>query len=268
MAEVTVRRIEAFHRALVQGGAARLGVAGQRLTPAAALELTCALYHAGRSTSEIGIDRHQQGMWNLICASGWPWKSKIQELRNGNCGLRILAGNQSDVGLIAFAQELQRSLKGSVGDSVFPRAVAGAFVEMAENIGQHSMTSKPGLVGYDILDGRITCCFADLGVGVLNSLRLNPAYKTLQTSAQALDEALKDGVSRFSELGRGHGFSDLLRAITEQWGMARIRTGQAKLVLDRTTEHRTKTIGYSPELPGLQIVFACSATRPSSICLL
>jgi len=268
MAELTVKRIEAFHRVLLQGDATQLTVPGQRLTTAAAIELTCALYQAGKDANAIGTDIDQGGMWSLICASGWPWKEKAQEVEDANCGLRIVAGNQDDVGLLSFVQRMQRTLKASGGSSGFSRAVAGAFIEMAGNISEHSMTSKPGMVGYEVLNDRITCCFADLGVGVLESLRLNPKYQPLQTSAQALDEALKEGVSRFAEPGRGYGFSDLLRAITEQWGMARLRTGQAKLILDRTTEHRTKTTGFCPNLPGLQIVFACGATAPSKSCSL
>lgn len=263
MAELSVKRIEAFHRVLLQGDAAQLTAPGQRLTMAAAIELTCALYQAGKDACAFGTDIDQRGMWSLICASGWPWKEKTQEVEDANCGLRIVAGNQDDAGLLSFVQRMQRTLKASGGSPGFSRAVAGAFIEMAANISEHSMTSKPGMVGYEIANDRITCCFADLGVGVLESLRLNPKYQPLQTSAQALDEALKEGVSRFSEPGHGYGFSDLLRAITEQWGMARLRTGQAKLTLDRTTEHRTKTTGFCPDLPGLQIVFTCGATAPS-----
>jgi len=193
MAELTVKRIEAFHRALVQGGATKLTAPGQGLTTAAAIELTCALYQARKGTRNIGTDTDQYGMWGLIRASGWPWESKTQQLEDGNCRLRIVVGNQEDVGLLPFVQKMQRTLKASGGTSGFSRAVAGAFIEMAGNISEHSMTSKPAMMGYEIGYGRITCCFADLGVGVLESLRSNSKYQTLETSAQALDEALKEG---------------------------------------------------------------------------
>ena len=53
MAEITVKRIEAFHRVLLQGDAAQLSVPEQRLTMAAAIELTCALYQAGKDASAM-----------------------------------------------------------------------------------------------------------------------------------------------------------------------------------------------------------------------
>ena len=264
MEELTLKRSEAFHRALVQGGTSELNISGQRVTTAAAIELVCALYETKKGPGATGINAGRQGMWKLICASGWPWNEAAQELEEGYCGLKISPTSTDGVALLPFVQRMQRILNASGFDSDFSRAVAGAFIEMAGNINEHSLTSKPGMVGYEIVNGRITCCFADLGVGVLQSLRLNPKYSALQTSAQALDEAMKTGVSRFTDSGRGYGFADLLRAITEQWGLARLRTGQAKVVLDRTTESRTKIAGYCPDLPGLQIVFSCGATSPST----
>lgn len=266
MAEVTVKKVEALHRALVKGSSTKLSALGQSLTAAAGIELACALYQTGQGMDMRKIlgDASCSGMWGLIRASGWPWEAKAQELQDGNCSLRTLAGNEADPRLLPFVQNMQRTLKSSGLSSRFARAVAGAFLEMAGNIGEHSLTPRSAMIGYEFAHGRITCCIADVGVGVLESLRTNPKYQRLQTSAQALDEALKDGVSRFGESGRGYGFSDLLRAIAEQWGIARLRTGEAKLIFDRTTEHRTKTSGYCPSIPGLQIVFTCGTKAPPS----
>lgn len=264
MEDLTLKRSEAFHRTLLRGESSELNISGQRVTTAAAIELVCALYEAKKGPSCTGIHANREGMWRLICASSWPWNETGQEFEEGNCGLKISPTSAEGVSLLPFVQRMQRTLNASGFNSDFSRAVAGAFIEMAGNIAEHSLTSKPGMVGYEIVDGRVTCCFADLGVGVLHSLRLNPKYQALQTSAQALDEAMKTGVSRFTDSGRGYGFADLLRAITEQWGLARLRTGQAKVTLDRTSESRTKVAGYCPDLPGLQIVFSCGSKSPST----
>lgn len=51
MAELTVKRIEAFHRILLRGDGTQLTAPGQRLTTGAAIELTFALYQAGKDAS-------------------------------------------------------------------------------------------------------------------------------------------------------------------------------------------------------------------------
>jgi hypothetical protein len=140
------------------------------------------------------------------------------------------------------------------------RAIAAAFSEICNNIWDHSETQVPSLVGFEIQRGHAAFCVADLGIGILGSLRTNPRYAALRTSAEALEKALETGVSRFEEPGHGYGFGDLLRAVTEQWGTARLRTGEAKLIIDARTENRTRRRGYAPSLPGLQIVLKCSAS--------
>ncbi len=142
------------------------------------------------------------------------------------------------------------------------RAIVAAFSELADNVWDHSLSDVPGLVGYRLTPSRVTFCIADVGVGVLESLRQNPQFTGLSTSASALAAALKPGVSRFADPTRGYGFRDLLTAVAEQWGLARLRTGEAKLLIDHTTEDRTRRVSYAPPLPGLQIVFSCGTKAP------
>jgi hypothetical protein len=58
---------------------------------------------------------------------------------------------------------------------------------------------------------RLEVAVCDTGIGVLAHLRRNPAYQHLYNCAQALECALKPGVTGTRDQVRGNGLPDLLR---------------------------------------------------------
>jgi anti-sigma regulatory factor (Ser/Thr protein kinase) len=116
-----------------------------------------------------------------------------------------------------------------------PHLVAGlmgAMEEMQDNIYAHSGAPDTGVAAFAVSDVGFELVIADRGVGVLNTLRQNPAYADLPDSGAALQEAIKTGVSRFpSEEGRGRGFTQLYRTLVRDRSEIRFRSGDHSLTL-------------------------------------
>jgi hypothetical protein len=97
-----------------------------------------------------------------------------------------------------------------------------------------------------------------MGVGILNSLRRNPVYSAIQTHKAAIEKALIPGVSRFEDASRGMGFIDFLSIVIELHGIARLRTGDIALTLDRTTEDENRVREYLIDFPGFHVsLYGC-----------
>ena len=124
------------------------------------------------------------------------------------------------------------------------------------------MNEHAGLFAFHVEKERVMFCIADIGIGVLQSLRQNSQFASLKTSTAALGAAMKNGVSRFRDQGRGYGFSDLIRGMSDQWGISRLRSGEGKVVLDHSTDQQSRHSSYLPFLPGLQVVFSCGKHAP------
>jgi anti-sigma regulatory factor (Ser/Thr protein kinase) len=156
-----------------------------------------------------------------------------------------------------FLQSLQRDLKRHGFPENLSGALTGAMGEMVDNVWQHSESSMPGLAGYEVARRRLNFAVADLGIGILQSIRKNPSYHFLNSSMEALQKAILRGVSRFRDQGRGYGFSTLLQSVAELWGFTRLRSSEAVLVFDRRVEKRRRLQKYLPPLPGVQIAVSC-----------
>lgn len=132
-----------------------------------------------------------------------------------------------------------------------------AFNEMIENGVQHSGAPIPVLAGYSVQQGVAQFIVADVGRGVLNSLRENPRFAGTQTSAEAVRLALHDGVSRFGDRG-GFGFRPIFKALTAACGTLRFRSGNGCLTMDGTNLDADQgTQHFPPELPGFQVSVTC-----------
>jgi hypothetical protein len=77
----------------------------------------------------------------------------------------------------------------------------------------------------------------------------------------ALQRAIQPGVSG-QEDGTGLGFPSLLHALAELWGTVRLRSGEAVMTIDRSSENRKKDYHYLPNLPGLHVSIRCSLDSP------
>lgn len=157
-----------------------------------------------------------------------------------------------------FAIRFNRSAR-HVG---FPKLVGdglqGALQEMAENAVIHSRSSVSTLVGYRVMQGVAQFCVADVGIGVLESLRGCPDFKHLRLHADAIQEALRDGVTRFGEKRGGLGFRAVFKALAANWGLLRFRSGSGCITMDGSgLDADEGVVQFPPALPGFQVTITC-----------
>lgn len=116
-------------------------------------------------------------------------------------------------------------------------SLMGAMGEIQDNVYEHSGAPQTGLVAYAVTPNSFEFVVADRGVGVLQTLRQNPRYADIPDAGAALEEVIKDGVSRFpSETGRGQGFNQLFRALVGQNAELRFRSGDHALTMRPTSD--------------------------------
>jgi hypothetical protein len=141
----------------------------------------------------------------------------------------------------------------------------GTLEEMAENVLWHSQAIGTGIAGYKWEPGLFEYCVGDGGVGVLESLRLNPIYVDLEEPLEALHLALRNGVSRFrSEDRRGTGYNALLRNIVKNGCDLRFHTYDAVIEYHGITSFETGTAikirdFTAPVLRGFTISLTCKS---------
>jgi hypothetical protein len=171
--------------------------------------------------------------------------------------------DQTSLAYQLYQERFARALQTTGGfPARFAKALAGALVEMTDNIVQHSETDPSaeltGLVGYHV-NPRFMCFAAiDIGQGVLSSLRRAPAWRHLQTARQALRAAVCDFATSRSGEPQGDGFRTLFRTLVDRNCRLRFRSDDAVLTIEDLHSHREGTLGSSPALGGLQLSVCCS----------
>ena len=145
-----------------------------------------------------------------------------------------------------------------------------AMTAMSENGLLHSRGADGVLVGYRVLPHAALFTVADLGRGVLGSLRSNSKYAHLVHHREALRLALRDGVTCLDMPG-GNGFRQLFKALVSQFGTIRFRTGNVCLTMDgqdfdANLGHET----FPEDVVGFQVTMCCrvSADTPCDVPLL
>lgn len=133
-----------------------------------------------------------------------------------------------------------------------------ALHEMAENALIHSESAVAPVAGYVVTEGLSQFCVADLGIGVLASLRTCPDFQGIHLHNAAIRAALRDGTSRFGTRKGGLGFRPIFKSLIASWGSLRFRSVEGcismcgmDLACDRGLEH------FPPPLPGFQLSIAC-----------
>lgn len=135
---------------------------------------------------------------------------------------------------------------------------------MADNAVIHAQAPAGILVGYAVEANTATFCVADVGLGVLATLRSHPAYAHLQLHKDAIRTALQDGVSRFGPNTRGLGFRQIFKALAAQWGHLRFRSGNGCVTLNGHGLDTDKgEESFPPELPGFQVTVCCRTAAPT-----
>jgi len=140
-----------------------------------------------------------------------------------------------------------------------------ALHEMASNAVIHSDATTAALIGYEIRSGNALFSVVDVGIGVLASLKTSEAYQNLSRPVDAIQQAMRPGVSR---LGRGGlGFAQVFKAVTNDWGELRFRSGNGCIEMDGTgLDHSFDDVkrSYPPALPGFQVSMCCRTESPAS----
>jgi hypothetical protein len=233
-----------------------LSLCHKKLTIPAAVELAC-LVETNQESSNDCLARGPSDCpnWRLLQRLGWPHCGPSRRIGEKNVEFISMPAHSSDLFWTRCLRTFQQRLTSNAFPVGLARGLTGALGEMADNVWQHSSTNKPGLVGYEVRRKQLAFAVSDVGIGVLESLRMRPEHRHLTTSMDALETAILPGVSRY-DVG-GYGFSTLFQAIAELWGITRLRSGEAALLFDRRTENRKRTRYYLPSLPGLQVFVSC-----------
>ena len=132
-------------------------------------------------------------------------------------------------------------------------ALIRIMIELFQNIPQHSnatgaVSDPHGLAAIQDYTDSIFLAVADKGVGLHGSLALRPEFASL-SDRSALDAIVFEGMSRFTDPGRGGELRRIARLVRNWDGMLTIRSGEALLIMD--AEHGD--IYDAPVFPGVQI---------------
>lgn len=154
----------------------------------------------------------------------------------------------------------QNAAAGAGFQKPFARQLAGALGELADNVFLHSQTASAALAGFWVRENSVEFVVADSGIGVLDSLRMNPTHTHLKDAGQALGAIVSEGATRFAAgTGHGQGIKQFLRALAGQHGHVRFRSGDHALTLsgDLTAGIGTIRVAGKAQLPGLTISVQC-----------
>jgi hypothetical protein len=141
--------------------------------------------------------------------------------------------------------------------------LVGATKELHSNVYEHSEKSGTGLVAFAVHQDMAEFIVADSGVGVLASLRSNPAHALVEKDGEALRLALQPGVSRYAgEPLRGHGFDLMFTGLLNRNSKLRFRSGTAAVTIDGCGQgNPVPVIRERPAMEGFLIAVECHAKQ-------
>jgi len=139
-----------------------------------------------------------------------------------------------------------------------PAQMAAAILELEGNIQEHSGAPSTGILAFSAATNVFEFVVADLGIGLLGSLKISPAYSRLDDHGRALELALTDGTSRYNDPLRGHGFRPIFQGLANLHGYLRFRTGDGAIVMDGTAPTlATAQVSQKPHLNGFFASVRC-----------
>lgn len=152
-------------------------------------------------------------------------------------GLTALPGDLLDPNWTAFTVRVVRAAMGAGFSNSVASSLAGAMVELADNIHRHSEAPKTGAVAFLQSERRFEFVVGDAGIGMLASLKSAPDFRQLLDDLEALQLAVLPGVSRFGrESGCGYGYRTVFAPLRAAAGIVRLRSGKGALTI-RDTNH-------------------------------
>jgi anti-sigma regulatory factor (Ser/Thr protein kinase) len=231
-------------------GKKTIQVSAPEMSLAAGIELACLRLADPKS---ITISASKSRIWKAIELLGWPNSGDFARAQKESLVLQRLPSKSNDNGWTALKMEFMRTLRINGFSKAVSSRITGAIAELTNNVWDHSERLNTGLLGFEVRNRQFTIVIADLGVGILESLRKNPTHDAIRTHAAAIEKALVPGISRFQDPFRGNGFIDFLSVVTDLHGIARLRTGNVALTIDRTREQEVRRREYLLGLPGFQV---------------
>ena len=122
-------------------------------------------------------------------------------------------------------------------------AVEWALNEITDNVLTHSESAPGGIVQLSNLRAKNLVEFAvsDSGVGIPNTLRRG--HPELRSDTEALDRAIREGVTTDPKIGQGNGLYGTYRIASLSKGYFHVHSGYARLDFQNAGAHvRTETI--------------------------
>ena len=166
-------------------------------------------------------------------------------------------------GFLMRAKRAARDVSGLPGS--IPSQMAAAIMELEGNIQDHSGAPTSGILAFSAAANVFEFVVADCGIGLLRSLKSSRAFSGLDDHGQALELALTDGTSRYSDPLRGHGFRPIFQGLTNLHGYLRFRTGDGAIVMDGTSPTlATAQVSQKPHIKGFFASVRCE-NKPNSI---
>jgi hypothetical protein len=234
---------------------------GNTLSVAAASELLCVLehYNATGLRSSLTMRFSSCPVWTL--ARKLEDMPHTQRLSEGPLVFVRIPPAYEESWCVEEMHAFRDLLLSHSFPSGLSASLTGGVFEIVDNVWRHSCSKSPSLLAYQVGARAFSFCVADMGIGVLASLRKNRQFSYLSTSVEALEEAVKPNVSRLQN-GSGLGFDKLVRALADFWGRTRLRSGQGALLFNRETENHTRSRYFLPHLDGLQVSGVCRLSPP------
>jgi anti-sigma regulatory factor (Ser/Thr protein kinase) len=245
---LTISQVSNLEKCHKRGETTR--VTTDEMSLAAAIELA---YWRSVRKNEVQVYAAQSRIWRALRLLDWPKSSDFARAQNGDLVLQRLPSTPTDNKWTALKMEFMRMLRKNGFTNSLSSRVTGAVAELTNNIWDHSDRTETGLLAFEVRSQNFSLVIADMGIGILNSLRKNSLYSAIQTHKAAIEKALVPGVSRFEDTSRGMGFIDFLSIVIDLHGIARLRTGDVALTIDRRTEDENRAREYLIEFPGFHV---------------
>ncbi len=110
------------------------------------------------------------------------------------------------------------------------RAIEWAINEVTDNVINHAQSNTGGLIQVSNYRQRqqIEFVVSDAGVGIPATLR--PGHPEIQSDTEALDKAIREGITRDKSVGQGNGLYGSWRISQQSGGEIKILSGYANLI--------------------------------------
>jgi anti-sigma regulatory factor (Ser/Thr protein kinase) len=134
--------------------------------------------------------------------------------------------------------------------------------EITDNVLNHAQSPVGGFVQLTtyLRAKRIEFCVADVGRGVLSTLR--EAFPNLRTDRNAIDEAVRAGITRNKDIGQGNGLSGTLKIAIAAKGSLSITSGVDTTVWTPGGVQHLPSSPYSQAYTGTLVDVQTSTASP------